>query len=254
MPRPPFYFLLLIFGLTSACATGSKSNLTKVERARQFLEVAGGALSEGDPTVALHNLSFAEDLAPELPEVHHAKALAYYAKGELETAFKEAALSVKLNPQYSAGNNTLGKLYMDQGRYADAFPLLTRAAKDPLNPEAFKAYTNLGILHYRKGEFSKSKIELDKAVLNSKDYSCVAYYYRGHLAMRNGQFNEAIRDYSSATRKTCSRFVDAYLALGLAYQKSGQYGMARRTYIEIQQQFPATQYAAQAVRHLQNLP
>jgi len=44
------------------------------------------------------------------------------------------------------------------------------------------------------------------------------------------------------------------LALALAYEKSGQYDLARRKYLEIEQQFHSTQFAQQAIDHLIKLP
>lgn len=236
------------------CSTPTSQVLSKSDKARFFVEIAGGALTEGDIVGSLQHLAAAEELDPEIPELHHIKALAYHAKGEHLTAVTEAKKAVSLAPHFSNANNTLGKLLLDEGNYLEAEPYLKKAANDPLNREAYKALTNLGILHYRRGEYPQAGDLFNQAAKASKTEACIAFYYKGHLNLRESQFQDAISNYHAASNRLCSGFAEAHLALAMTYEKSGQYDLARRKYLEIQQQFNSTQYAQQAIDHLKNLP
>jgi Tfp pilus assembly protein PilF len=242
--------------LLSACAgspTNSERKLTDAERARLYLDAANASLSEGDPTGALQNLTVAESLAPSNPEVHHSKALAYHAKSDLNAAIAEARRAVALLPSYSDANNTLGKLLMDAGKPAEAEAPLLKAANDPLYRDAYKPHTNLGILYYRLGKLKKAGENLDRAAKEAPQYACVAYYYRGHLRLKEGRFAKAAQEYDRATQKACANFADAHLALGIAYERGKQYELARRKFLSIREAFPNTKVAEQAMERLKYL-
>ena len=208
------FFMVIIQG----CASGEKKsdNMSQADRARMYIEVANGCLLEADPTGAIQNLTEAQKIDRNLPELHHSFALAYFAKHDLKTAIDYAKKAVELRPDYAAANNTLGKLLMDDGRLSEAVAPLERAANDPLSREAYKAWTNLGIIQYKLGAFEPSSKMMDRAVQESPSLACVAYYYRGHIKLRNNQVKGAIEDYDRATRRLCANFGDAYLALGIA--------------------------------------
>lgn len=250
-------FACAIAGLVilSACATGGKKpEMSRTERARLLLQIANGAFAEGDTISALQHLHAAEKEDPSIPEIHHTRALAYFVKGEQSLAVESARLAVRLKPDYSDANNTLGKLLMDSGKPQEAIPYLQKAARDTLYRDSYKPYSNLGILHYRRGEFAKAMTYLDKAISQGQGTACVAYYYRGHLHLRASRFGAAISDYDSATRNACGSFREAHFALGIAYEKSGDLVKARRKFVEVQQQFPSSRVAAQAMSRLQALP
>jgi Tfp pilus assembly protein PilF len=246
-------FLVVVW---TGCATQAPHHkeLSKTERARMLVEVGNGALVEGDPTGALQNLARAEQEDASLPELHHSKALAYYAKRDLSAAISSAQKAVELKSNYSDANNTLGKLLLDAGRYEEALKPLQVAAGDALYREAYKAWTNLGIIKYRRGEYSGSENLMSRAIQEAPSQACVAYYYRGHLKLMEKHLDEAIQDYNRATQKLCASFGEAHIALGLAYQKNRQYELARKTFLEIQKRYPNTKLAERALDQLKFIP
>jgi Tfp pilus assembly protein PilF len=247
-------FCALVAVGTACGSLQQKKPPTDRERAGLYLNVGNAALGENDPTGALQSLFAAEKLDPTIPEIHHSKALAFFVKKDITSAIESARKAVQLDPKYSVAQNTLGKLLMDLGRNKEAIPALKVAANDPLNREAFKALTNLGILHYRTGEYTQSRTFFDRAVAAAPANACVAYYYRGHLALRRSDFKGAVSDYDSATRRFCGNFAEAHLALGVAYEQSKQFGQARRKFLDVQSRYPNTQVADSALDHLKNLP
>jgi Tfp pilus assembly protein PilF len=242
--------------ILQGCATGGTSPkvLTKVDRARMFVEIANGALIEGDPTAALQAIARAEAEDTSLAELYHTKALAFYVKHDLPTAIQSGRKAVEMRPAYSDAKNTLGKLLLEAGKYDDAMGPLSEAASDPLYNDAYKAWTNLGILKYRKNDYSQSAKYFDHAVQDAPGRSCIAHYYLGHIRLKELRLSDAIKEYDESTKKLCVKFKDGLLALGLAYQKDKQYQSARKTFLEIQKRYPNTQLAEQAMDHLKYLP
>lgn len=248
------FAVYLTIAVCGCASSGGKKTYTATERARMLVDIANAALMEGDAIGALQNLLRAEKEDPKLPEIYHSKALAYFAKHDLKTAISEVKKALKLFPEYPDANNTFGKFLIDQGNYEAAVKPLSLAAVNPLYRDAFKAYTNLGILYYRRGNYTQASVNLDKAIQAAPNSACIALYYRGHIRLRESRLNEAIASYDQATRKYCVSFVDAHLALGIAYEKTRQYAKAREKFLEIQQRYPNTETAEKAVSHLRYLP
>ena len=254
--RGIFLFILICMGAGFGCATPAPETkkLTKTERARLLVEIANGALVEGDPTGALQSLSSAEQEDGRLPELHHSKALAYFQKHDLPQALLAARRAVELKPDYSEANNTLGKLLFEAGKYTEAVPYLKAAANDALNRETFKAWTNLGILKYRLEEYAEAEGFLKHAVQDAPLRACIAFNFLGHIKLKEKNLDEAIHNYEQATRKLCAGYGDAQLSLAQAYEQNKQYQFARKAYLEVQKQYPNTKLAEQAVDHLRYLP
>jgi len=243
--------------LLAGCATGgdeTRRKLSGMERARLLVEVANGALMEGDPVGALQNLSAAEQLDGSLPELFHTKALALATRHDRAGALQAAEKAVSLRPDYAEANNTLGRLLIDDNQLARAEAPLMKAARDALYRESYKAETNLGILYYRNGKYKKSVARLDRAILLSPQVSCIAYYYRGHIKMRESRVLEAVDDYQRASQKICGKFADAHLALGIAHERNGEVFKARRKYLDLTEHFAASPAARQAMERLRRLP
>jgi tetratricopeptide (TPR) repeat protein len=247
--------LLPFFAGLSSCSHAPKAKeLTKEERAALYLDASNAALNDGDTVSAFQHVMRAEKEDPALPEIYHMKGLIYAAKHDYPNAIASVHKALSMNPDFSAANNSMGKLLIDTGKYDEAIPHLLKAANDPLYREAFKALTNLGILYYRRMNYEKSLDEFNQAITLFPEQSCIAYYYRGHLEIQHSNFKDAIRDYDRATRRYCSNFKDAQLALGIAYERNKQYDRARKKFVEIREQFPDTPVADEAVNHLRYLP
>jgi tetratricopeptide (TPR) repeat protein len=249
-------FAVLLSGLlVVACATSKpKPSTTPEQHARLLLNVANAALVENDPTEAMEALAQAEAVDPDLPEIYHTRGLALYNRGNIQGALEQVQKAVKMSPDYVDANNSLGKILTDLGRYDEAVAPLQRAAHATFYRETYKPLTNLGILYYRKGDIGKASDFFTKAVEQGGEHACIAYYYKGHLDLRDGHFSDAIKDYTNATKRWCAGFADAHLAIAITYERSKQYALARRTFVEVQQRYPNSKAADQAIDHLRELP
>ncbi len=238
---------------TQPSAPVERTELEGKAKALLLIDVANGALLEGDPTAALVHLQQAEREDASIPELYHSRALAYYVKKELALAISAAEKAVRLRPEYSDAQNTLGKLRIDAGRLDAAIPPLQRAAADLTYGDAYKAYTNLGMIYYRKHDLPAAERALDQAVAANSERACIAHYYLGHVHLKRRQLSQAEREYGSASKKQCAGFVDAHYALAIAYEHSKKFDLARRKLVEIQTRYPDTAFADQAASRLKNL-
>ncbi len=244
---------LAVFGFGCASEQGGRK-LTPREQAALFVEAAAGALKDNDLVAALQALAEAENLDSDFAPIYNARASVYFLRKEYPAALEQAKKSVQVDPTYSIGLITLGKILLDQGKLDEAVAPLEKASRDPLNREAFKAFTHLGVIRYRQKRFEEAQKDLDRAIELAPNQACLALYYRGHLKLREDHFKEAIRDYSGATRRLCGSFSDAHMALATAYERSGQFELARKKYVEIQQVFSNTEIADRAMERLRALP
>jgi Tfp pilus assembly protein PilF len=252
----PVSLIALVAASLTACATTGGAGRADGNEKRASLMVAAalGALNENDAVGALQMLAEAERIEPDRADVHTARMMAFAAKGEPEEALASARRAHELAPEVPENQNNLGKHLVDAGKYEEAVPLLEKAAANHLYAESFKASTNLGIIHYRRGEDTAARARLEKAVRQAPNEACVAHYYLGHIELRAGRFDAAIGSYDRATRQLCASFSDAHYALGLAYERSRQYERARRKFLDISTLFPNSQVARRAMERLNRMP
>ena len=240
--------------LLAGCASSQKKTISSQEKANLFLTIANSSLIEGDPTGALASALDAEQLDPQNPSIHHTKALAFFAKKDIEQAIASARKAVTLEPSFSEGHNTLGKLLMDHGENNEAEKHLKIALKNPLYRQSYKSATSLGIINYRKGDLVAAEEYFNKAIQESPINACVAHYYLGHIWLQKGNIEKSIKGYEKASQKMCAGFAEAQFAIGVAYARNKQYEKARLKFVEVKSLFPDSKVAEQAVERLRYIP
>ncbi len=105
-----------------------------------------------------------------------------------ELQFWEAI--VETHPQSAVAQNSLGGVYMVQGRYNEALKYIDEAIK--LDGNNYKAWYNKGVLHLRKGELSEAEAALNRSV-NINQYT-KALFSRALLYQQAGQPLRALND------------------------------------------------------------
>lgn len=251
----PLAIFLTIAGCSSTPKQSSQYGALKPprERAQLLIEAANGSLMENDPIGALQFLQRAEELDPKYAPIYHAKALAYSVRKDFPTALQEMKKSVDLDPENPFALNTYGKFLLDAGRLDEAEAPLLKAGNNPTFREAFKANSNLGILYYRKGDMERADQRFTRAINDDATNACIAYYYRGHIQVKNNQLLEAEKLYERATQKQCAAFADAHLALGMMYERQGKKDEARKKYLELKQNFPEAKASDAGMERLKRL-
>jgi type IV pilus assembly protein PilF len=257
--RPLRISAILGLGILTACASSRSEGevgpkKSPRERAQLLIEAANGSLIENDPIGALQFLERAEALEPNYAPIFHAKALAFATRKDFPQALKEMKKAVDLDPENPFALNTYGKFLIDAGHLDEAEAPLLKAGNNVTFRESYKANTNLGILYYRKNDFDKAEARLQKAINDDAANACIAYYYKGHIAVRRNQIADAQNLYERATEKQCSAFADAHLALGMMYERQGKVELARKKYLDLNQNFPEAKASETAKERLKKLP
>ena len=85
---------------------------------------------------------------------------------------------IALSPESYQGYSNLGSLYVEQGRYSEAIPLLRRSAD--INP-TLDAYSSLGAAYFYQGNFAQAAQIYREAVRVGENEADV-YYVWGNLA------------------------------------------------------------------------
>ena len=176
--RNLWVFALLAFVMSACSSTpNSPRSLSKRERIEGLMNIAAAAVSDNNSIAALEALNQVKDLDDSIPREHYLYALAYLNKNEFALAEASAREALSLDPRFTAAKNALGKILLDQGKYAESEKLLKEAAGDILYPEASLSKTNLGILYYKKMDLKNAEIWLNKANFEKGPYLCMSQFY-----------------------------------------------------------------------------
>lgn len=251
------FFIIVAVSTQLSCSTAEKNGtpkLSKTEEARLQVQAATGFLQDKKFALALQSLNDAEKLDDSLPEIYHVRALVDFYREQLPEAIEEEKRALKVNPNYTEANNTLGKFLVDQNKPDEAIPYLEKATSDQVYRELYKPLTNLGIAYYRKALYAKSGEYFNRAIVESPELACVAFYYRGHLDLLNGQVQLAIDDYAQASKHFCTSFVEAHFAQATAYVRAKRTEQAKKKFLEIHDRFPDSPLASKALDEVRKLP
>lgn len=244
-----------VFALSAGCASGpKKKEPSERERVALYVDAAQAAIVEKDPVGAMQFLKSAEEIDPNYAPIYHARAMAYTMRKQDAEALLDMKHAVELDPKNSYSNNTYGKMLLDAGRVNEAEQHLKVAATDPTFRESYKARTSLGILYYRQNRMDEADRSFEQASNEDPANSCIAYYYRGHIAVKRNQLSQAAQYYDRASSKLCAGFADAHFALGLVHEKSRRFDLARKKFLDVSQNFPEAPVSEQAVNHLKKIP
>lgn len=158
----------------------------EIKEARKYLD----ALLEVDPrNWKAHNaLGVVADLEEAFSEAreHYVQALqirpdlallwnnlgySVYLLGELDQAAVYMTRALELDPGHRAAKLNLALVRVRQSQFSDALAILSR------NEELAKAYTDLGYLSYKVGEYEKAEEFLLEAISQSPTFNRPAHSY-----------------------------------------------------------------------------
>ncbi|MBT3789913.1 MAG: tetratricopeptide repeat protein [Alphaproteobacteria bacterium] len=156
---------------------------------RDLTQVGLDALERGDPDSAV--LAFRKVLkkSPRDIELLHLAAYASIRSDRTTSARKFLAKALKLDPNHSDSNNTLGVLYLGEGRVGQATKAFETAIRS--NPRNHRALRNLAKLLRDQDQLTKS-LDVYQQLGELEPEDAGLQNLIGTLLMNHGDFDKAI--------------------------------------------------------------
>jgi serine/threonine protein kinase/Flp pilus assembly protein TadD len=176
---------------------------------------------------ALSAAQQAQQLNPDLPEVHWALGSVYLETGQREAAVAEMKLALNLAPSADESYRRLGTVYLAAGS-KEAISAYEKAAE--INPYYWFNFNYLGIACFRLGEVNKAEKAFRRVNELMPDWA-PAYNNLGSVYLQQGKLNEAVTTFRKSVSLSTGKdgavdpsAADAYANLGTAFYYLGMYG------------------------------
>jgi type IV pilus assembly protein PilF len=171
MVKAKYLFLLISFGLLTACATtnkpvgvGSNVNDAVLDRARAHTNLGAAYLQQNKLEIALDEFSQAIQIMPTYAMAYNGLAMVRSALKQDEEAEFNFKKSIDLDPSISESYNNYGIFLCDRGRYSESVEQFLMAVKNPLYSTPNLAYANAGICAARGNDILSAEKYLNTAL------------------------------------------------------------------------------------------
>lgn len=227
--RLPHLILVAMLLTSGGCAAG-KQEITKNPAAYHY-QMGLSYLGERNYTGALVELTEAEKLDPDNPELLYNLGMAYLGKKRPELAEQRLQRALMLKPNYAKARNDLGVAYMELKRWDNAIQQFRIVKDDIFYDGGESAAINLGLAYLGKGEYPKALEEL-RTVVATNPRNPVVRLSIGRVLFAMDKTEQAISEY----RKALEIYKDygaAHYHLGLAQLKLNNLTAARASFREV---------------------
>ncbi|MCM2281483.1 MAG: tetratricopeptide repeat protein [Bdellovibrionaceae bacterium] len=246
-------FRILIFTavttlLCSSCATGTKDR----QRAEFLLRSGTSSLTAGHYASALRDLLAAEQLDPKNAIVQNNLGLTYFMREKYDLAEKHIAQAITLVPSYTEARNNRGRVLIELSRYDEALQELEKVLQDLTYEQPEKAWFNIGLVHFRRGQFRTAKEKFAETIRMNRQH-CLGHTYFGRTLLELGEFDRAATSLDSAISlcKENAPKDEAHYYSGLSYFKLGRTDKAVARMEEVIRLYPEGKFAGKAESMLQ---
>ena len=240
-----------VFLLAALAAGCSQSQEAGQKDAQAAYKLGVAFLTEGRPGPALGPLTTAETLAPDDPEILNALGIAYWQRRELGMAEQKFKKAVAVKPDYSEAWNNLGAMYVDQGRYQEAVPILENALKNLLYGTQERALTNLGWCLFKLGRLGEAERRFRDAIEIAPRFP-LSRKLLGILLKEKGDCTEALTQLDEAAR-TLPGDAEIQLNRGLCLLSLGKRPSAKEAFQRAWQLAPGNEVGQLAKSYLDRL-
>ena len=210
-------------------------------------------LQSGRYPEALRELLLAEKSDPSNPIVQNNLGLVYFIREKSEIAQQHLQRAVDLRSEYTEARNNLSRVLIELGQYDKAISELKIVLKDLTYTDTSKAFTNMGLAYFRRGQYGEAKKYLSQALKTNRE-NCLAYTLFGRSQMELGDTKAAATSLDSAVI-LCQpvEFDEPHYFAGLAYNKLGQREKAIARLEEVVKLYPAGRYNRKAQEMLNSI-
>lgn len=241
--------LLLLLLTLSGCMTGRGQNVSKPDPAAYHYQMGLSYLGERNYSSALFELTEAEKLNPENPDILYNLGLAFIGKKRPDLAESRFLKAISLRPGFSIARNDLGVAYLDLQRWDSAIMQFKIVKDDLFYANSENATINLGLAYLGKGNFAKALEEL-KAVATLNPGNPVVHLSLGRVWFAMEKNDQAAMEYTKALR-IYADYGAAHYYLGQLQMQQKQMEAARASFKEAIRLIPDSELGRAALRFLE---
>ena len=239
----------LMFLAVAGCVSGRNQNYTKPNPAAYHYQMGLSYLGERNYSSALFDLTEAEKLDPDNPDVLYNLGLAFIGKKRPDLAEAKLLKAIVLKPGFSVARNDLGVAYLDLKRWDSAIQQFKIVKDDLFYDNSENATINLGLAYLGKGDYRKATEELQAVVaLNPRRLEARLSLGRVWFAMDKSE--QAIAEYTKAL-EIYRDYGAAHYYLGQAQLKLGRIDAARISFKEALRLIPDSELGRAALGYLE---
>ena len=245
------HVLLLILTAMAGCVSNRSQPEVKPDPAAYHYQMGQSYLGERNFTSALMELTEAEKLDTDNPDVLYNLGLAYIGKRRPDLAEKSLLKVIQLKPTNSVARNDLGVAYLDLKRWDSAIQQFKIVKDDIFYDNSENATINLGLAYLGKGDYPKALEELN-IVLHANPRKLEARLSLGRVYFAMDKPEQAAIEYNKALA-IYRDYGDAHYYLGLAYIKLQKIDAARTAFHEVMRIKPNSELGRSSLEYLELL-
>lgn len=188
--------LLLATIVSSGCVTVTESRFSakaSPEKAvDNYTQLGLGYLQRGRTDWARQRLAKALEIDPNNPAANDAMGLVWQSEGEDDLAEEYFKKSLSNDSSYTQARHHLGRLYLKQGRYADAADLLHDVVDDRYYDNRVAAFNDLAITTFHQDKRTEA-IDVYMRALRLAPYNVDALVNASTLLFEEQRYEESQR-------------------------------------------------------------
>src|SRR6185369_6841129 len=246
----PIAALLMLLTVTG-CVSGRGQGKTNQNPASYHYQMGLSYLGERNYTSALYDLTEAEKLDPDNPEVLYYLGLALIGKKRPDLAEPKLLKAILLKPNFSAARNDLGVAYLELKRWDNAIQQFKIVKDDLFYENNENATINLGLAYLGKGDYPKALEEL-RAAAAGNPRNPVIHLSLGRVWFAMDKTDQAIVEYRKAL-EIYKDYAAAYYHLGLAQLKLNNQEAAKSAFKEVLRIMPDSDLGRSSLGYLELL-
>jgi Tfp pilus assembly protein PilF len=237
----------LLLVVCASCATGQQTQ----NRAEYHFKLGAAYLADENFTAALVELTEAEKLMPENPELMNYLGRTYYAKKRYDLAEQKYLQAIQLKPDFPEARNNLGVNYLEMKRWDAAITQLRKVTDDLFYPHQENALMNLGLAYYGKGDFPMA-LNVFRSMVVSYPRDPRGHLHFGRVYFAMGKVELAVVEYRAAL-DLYRNYPEASFNLGLALLKLKDIPAASAAFRDVLRLAPNTELGHLSREYLDSL-
>jgi Tfp pilus assembly protein PilF len=240
---------VVLCAAVSGCVSGRGQTATKTNPAAYHYQMGLSYLGERNFSAALFDLTEAEKLDPENPDVLYNLGLAFIGKRRPDLAEAKFLKAIQLKPSFSVVRNDLGVAYLDLKRWDSAIQQFKIVKDDLFYDNSENAAINLGLAYLGKGDYPKALEEL-QAIGSQNPRNPVIHLSLGRVWFAMDNTDQAVIEYVKAI-DIYREYGAAHYYLGQAQLKQNKREEARTSFKEAVRLIPESELGRSALGYLE---